>query len=264
MTCSRAAACVTSGSTSWSTVPVSRRRRCTGTSLPKTTCRRLSGATRAALDPGLGRGRGQTPRQHPRGAAAGDLRPVRRVVSPRGLRGLLVHQRAARARSYSPRRQSEHRAPGEHPLGRSPARRGSELERRRLVRPLLAHPDERLDRLSRRGRPRRGTTSQSDGPATDRGPQSSSSSDRRSRLSHTQTRPSTVQRRRSRPGTLGGGGGGQPPPSLRPPRVGPAVRDQGGTHQVLSGRLTVWLTTTAYRRHRGCPGRCRSLTAVRM
>jgi hypothetical protein len=37
MICSRAAACVTSGSTSWSTAPVSRRRRCTGTSLPKTT-----------------------------------------------------------------------------------------------------------------------------------------------------------------------------------------------------------------------------------
>ena len=29
----------------------------------------------------------------------------------------------------SPSRQSEHRAPGEHPLGRAPARRGSELER---------------------------------------------------------------------------------------------------------------------------------------
>jgi hypothetical protein len=48
-------------------------------------------------------------------------------------------------------------------------------------------------------------------------------------VDRTQTRPSSDQPGRSRPGTLGGGG--QPPP-VRPPRVGPAARDQGGTHQV--------------------------------
>ena len=53
-------------------------------------------ASRGAVDQGLAAGRGQRARVGAGRAAAGDIRRVRRVVPPAGLRGLLVHQRDAR------------------------------------------------------------------------------------------------------------------------------------------------------------------------
>ena len=49
-----------------------------------------------------------------------------------------------------------------------PACRGRRFARSVLVRALVAHPDEGVDRAGRRGRPRRRGASQGDGPAADR------------------------------------------------------------------------------------------------
>lgn len=55
-----------------------------------------------------------------------------------------------------------------HPLDRAHARRGGGPPRRRLVRPLLAHSDEGIDRPGRRRRPPGGETSQVAGSAPHR------------------------------------------------------------------------------------------------
>ena len=67
-------------------------------------------AARGGLDARLGRGRGAQARRDARGAAPRDLRSLRRVVPPGGLRGLLVRQRPARDRRTSSTR-SAVRAP---------------------------------------------------------------------------------------------------------------------------------------------------------
>ena len=115
--------------------------------------RRLPRRPRGALDARLAAAGGRAPRERACGAAAGDLRRLRRVVRAARLRGLLVHQRDARAdRPRGPRPGRERQAPERDP--RVPRRAGGGRRRRgpRGVRAPVAHPDEGLDRRRRRGR----------------------------------------------------------------------------------------------------------------
>ena len=67
-----------------------------------------------------------------------------------------------------PDRKRERASSGEHPRGGPSACRRGRLSRSILVRALVAHPDEGVDRSGRRGRSRRRGASQIDGPAADR------------------------------------------------------------------------------------------------
>ena len=65
-------------------------------------------------------------------------------------------------------RKRERASSREHPRSGSSACRGGRLSRSILVRALVAHPDEGVDRAGRRGRSRRRGASQIDGPPADR------------------------------------------------------------------------------------------------
>ena len=69
-----------------------------------------------------------------RRAAARDLRRVRRVVPPRGLRGLLVHQRPAGDGRGAPHGERERRPPREHPHGGSLRKQACEIPSRSRAR----------------------------------------------------------------------------------------------------------------------------------
>ena len=93
----------------------------------------------------------QRTRLRARAAAARDLRSLRRVVSPRGLRRLRVHQRHARDGPPSCGRKRKRASSGEHSRDGSSACRGGRASRSALVRRLLAHTDEGIDRAGSRG-----------------------------------------------------------------------------------------------------------------
>ena len=71
---------------------------------------------RGALDGRVAAGRGRGAHGRPGAAPAGGVRRLRRLVPPRRLRGLRVHQRAARdLRRREPDPPGERRAPRQHP-----------------------------------------------------------------------------------------------------------------------------------------------------
>src|SRR3954453_19705733 len=88
------------------------------------------------------------------------------MVQARGLRGVRLHQRAARDGLRASRGQGIDRSSRAHPLGRAAARRGSRTPGRVVVRTLLAYPHEGLDRRRGGGRPRGGPEGPSDGSCT--------------------------------------------------------------------------------------------------
>ena len=155
MSCSRATGSRPSASTRSSPARASRARRSTGTSRPsRTSCSRSSSAgNRYGPDAGS-RERSRSALSDPAVAAAGGVRRVRRVVPAHGLRGLLVHQRDARASGPGrPGAPGQRVVPGRDPRIPRGTRPRGRHRRRPGLRPRVAHPHEGIDRRRGRRRP---------------------------------------------------------------------------------------------------------------
>ena len=154
--CSRAAGYTTSTSARSSHTPVSTRRHWLRTSRP-----RMSSCSRcwtpwAALDGGVRGDRSEAARHDTGGSVAGDLRRVRSMVPPGRLQRVHLHQHPARDGLGPPARSSLCRPSRKHPKHRGHAGQGSRARQTGPVRPVLAHLDEGIDHLGRRGRLRVG------------------------------------------------------------------------------------------------------------